>query len=72
MTRRREVLRKISKAARLRGLEWCEVREGANHTVYSLDGMMIPIARHSEIDNRMAEIIYKECAAKLGRDWWRT
>jgi hypothetical protein len=48
-----------------------EVREGANHTVYSLDGLLIPIARHSEIDNQMAEIIYKECAAKLGRGWWR-
>lgn len=47
------------------------MREGANHTVYSLDGLMIPIARHNEIDNQLAEIIYKECAAKLGRDWWR-
>ena len=71
MTRRREVVRRIGIAARRSGLEWFEVREGANHTVYNLDGLMIPIARHSEIDNQMAEIIYKECAAKLGKDWWR-
>jgi hypothetical protein len=32
---------------------------------------MVPIARHNEIDNHMAEIIYKECADKLGKDWWR-
>jgi hypothetical protein len=57
MTQRREVLKKISNAARVRGLEWSEVREGGNHTVFSLDGVLIPIARHNEIDNRMAEII---------------
>jgi hypothetical protein len=71
MTRRRDVLKKISKAARVRGLVWSEAREGANHTVFSLDGLMIPIARHNEIDDQLAEIIYKECAEKLGKDWWR-
>jgi len=71
MTRRREVIKKVRTAARRRGLEWFAAREGANHTVYNLDGLMIPIARHSEIDNQMAEIIFKECAAKLGKDWWR-
>jgi hypothetical protein len=49
---------------------WLE-RVKANHTVFNLDGLMIPIARHNEIDNQMAEIIYKECADKLGKDWWR-
>ena len=72
MTRRREVVRKIGKAARARGLDWSQAREGANHTVYDLDGLMVPIARHSEIDNLMAEIIYRQCAEKLGKDWWRT
>jgi hypothetical protein len=71
MTRRREVLRKISKAAAARGLQWSQVREGANHTVFNLDGLMIPIARHNEIDNQLAEIIYKECAGKLGKNWWK-
>lgn len=32
---------------------------------------MIPIAGHNEIGNRMAEIIFKECADKLGKDWWK-
>jgi hypothetical protein len=31
----------------------------------------IPIPRHNEIGNRMAEVIYKEAAAKLGKDWWK-
>jgi hypothetical protein len=33
--------------------------------------LLIPIARHNQIDNMMAVIIYKECAAKLGKDWWK-
>ena len=65
------MLKKINKAAKARGVDWSEAREGANHTVFSLDGLMIPIARHNEIDYQMAEIIYKECADKLGKDWWR-
>ncbi len=46
-------------------------REGANHTVFNLDGLMIPIGRHNDLDNQMAEIIYKEAAEKLGKRWWK-
>ncbi len=28
-------------------------------------------SRHNEIGNRMAEVIYKGAAAKLGKDWWK-
>lgn len=31
----------------------------------------IPIGRHNDLDNQMAEIIYKEAAAKLGKRWWK-
>ena len=61
----------IGEAAKNRNLAWSEARQGANHTVFDLDGVMIPIARHDEIDNRMAEIIFEECAGKLGKDWWK-
>lgn len=57
--------------AKVKNVVWELAREGANHTVYSLDGLMIPIARHNEIDNTMAQKIYKECEAKLGKGWWR-
>ena len=53
------------------GITFTASREGARHTIYDLDGDMIPIARHHEIGNRMAEVIYKEAAAKLGKDWWK-
>lgn len=32
---------------------------------------MIPIPRHSEIDNVLAKIICEEAAIKLGKDWYR-
>lgn len=50
---------------------WVEVREGANHTVISLDGLRVQVPRHRDIDPQMARITYKECEPKLGEDWWR-
>lgn len=47
------------------------LREGANHSIYDLDGVMIPIARHRELGQRYAETVYKQCETKLGRNWWR-
>lgn len=64
-------MKRIAQAAREQGVEWTKAREGANHTVFSLDGLMVPIARHREIDNQMAQIIYRECEPKLGKDWWK-
>ncbi len=61
----------ITEAAASRGVSFGVAREGANHTVYDLDGRMIPIARHNEITNRMAEVILKQAATKLGKDWWK-
>ena len=71
MPRRAEVLKKIGRAAKQRGLSFVVLREGGNHTIYSLDGLMIPIGRHAEFTNRNAETIYKECENKLGKGWWR-
>lgn len=48
-----------------------ETTEGGNHTVVILDGMRFPVARHNEIDNIMAEVIYKQAEAKLGKGWWK-
>lgn len=71
VTKRRDLLKTIKDAAEAAGLSFEESREGANHTVYNLDGLMIPIPRHREIANRMAEVIQKQAAAKLGKDWWK-
>jgi hypothetical protein len=69
--KRREVIKRISQEAKAQRVAWDESREGARHTVYSLGGLLIPIPRHSEIHDRMAEKIFKECEPKLGKGWWR-
>ena len=71
MTKRRDIIKTIVTAAAAQGIPFTVSREGSRHTVYDLDGIKIPIARHSKIGNRMAEVIYKEAAAKLGKDWWK-
>lgn len=48
-----------------------EINREGKHTVYSLDGLMIPIPRHSEINERTARDILKECEQKLGKNWWK-
>jgi len=32
---------------------------------------MIPVPRHTEIDDRMAAVIFKECETEHGKGWWR-
>ncbi len=72
VTTRRDILKKVAKAAKAAGIEWGLAREGANHSIYKLDGKQIAIGRHpGEVGTRYAETIYRECEEKLGKDWWR-
>lgn len=71
MAKRKDILQKISKAAKAADLTFEFEREGANHTIYNLDGYTIPVGRHNELGDRYAETIYKECEQKLGKGWWR-
>lgn len=52
-------------------MQWTLIREGANHTVYELAGVMIPIPRHKELGEIFAVDIFKECEAVLGKGWWK-
>ena len=65
------MIKRIAKAAKAKGLTFSVVRNGANHDMYSLDGLMIPIPRHTEMGNVTAQMIWKECEPKLGEGWWR-
>lgn len=65
------VIRNIETAARKAGLTWEHLREGGNHTIYSLDGLIVPIARHATTDGYLETRIYKICETKLGKGWWR-
>ncbi|HEX9519717.1 MAG TPA: hypothetical protein VF940_26520 [Streptosporangiaceae bacterium] len=69
--KRRDVIRKISKAAGQRGVVWEPFKEGGNHTIYLLGGKRIPVPRHTEIDDGLAEKMFRECEEVLGRGWWR-
>jgi hypothetical protein len=69
--KRRELVRRIAKRARQVDAQWAFVREGANHTIYELGGMVIPIPRHTELDGPAPEMIFKECEPVLGKRWWK-
>jgi len=69
--KKRDLLRKIEREAKSQNAAWELLRNGANHDVYTLNGVRIPIARHSEFSNRAAEMIWKECEEVLGEGWWR-
>jgi hypothetical protein len=71
LVKRREVIKRIASEAKTKGVAWKQDREGANHTVYTLAGLQVPIPRHNEIHDRLAERIFKECEPKLGKGWWR-
>ena len=70
MTKRRDILKRLRKAAGAAGVDVTEI-EGGRHTVLILDGLRIPVGRHTEIPDRDAQNIYKEAEPKLGKDWWR-
>ncbi|WP_158884439.1 hypothetical protein [Amycolatopsis anabasis] len=69
--KRREVIKKIAAAAKKHEAEWVLAREGANHTVYTLNGVVIPIPRHNELGEIFAADIFKECEEVLGKGWWK-
>ena len=71
MVKIKELIDEIGLAAKAKGLLWVFIKEGGNHSLYKLDGLLIPIPRKNEISNLKAEQIKKECEPKLGRRWWR-
>ncbi|MET0233834.1 MAG: hypothetical protein ABW224_04270 [Kibdelosporangium sp.] len=70
--KRRDLVRKIAAAAKHQGVLWRLDREGANHSVFVLDEVTIPIPRHRELGESLAVDIFKECQDVLGKGWWRT
>jgi hypothetical protein len=40
-------------------------------TALLLGGKCIPVPRHTEIDDGLAEKMFRECEEVLGRRWWR-
>lgn len=61
----------IAARAKQAGVAWSVKREGANHTVYQLGAVMIPVPRHNEIGEKLAVEIFKQCIPELGEAWWK-
>lgn len=47
-----------------------QVREGANHTIFSVGGFIFPVPRHTEINDHTAQGILRDLSERLGEDWW--
>jgi mRNA interferase HicA len=69
--KRRDLLLKISKAAKVVGIDWEPVREGAEHTIYRIGSQKVSVPRHREINQLTAEGILKDTEEELGKGWWR-
>lgn len=69
--KRREMIKRINKEAKAQGVTFTLDHEGANHSVFKLGGVMIPIARHSELGTKNTRDIQAEAEAVLGKGWWR-
>lgn len=70
VTKRRDIIKRLRRAARDVDVDVTEI-EGGRHTLLILDGLRIPVARHTEIPDLDAQNIYKEAEPKLGKDWWK-
>lgn len=69
--KRRDVIKRIAQQAKTVGVEWTVARKGANHEVYRLGTVMVPIPRHNEIGQGLTEAIFKECELVFGERWWK-
>ena len=69
--KRSELERRIARAAKAAGLKFELVRDSGSHEAWSLDGQLISIPRHREVNEYTAEGIMKALEPKLGKGWWR-
>lgn len=69
--KRKDLLKRMNAEARRQGVAWVLVREGGNHSVYRVGNTTIPVPRHREIGERMAQEILRQAEPELGKGWWR-
>ncbi len=69
--KRHELLRRIAKAARAKGVVWQLERQGAGHEIWRCGETPMPLPRHKEIGDRLAEAVFAGLEIELGKDWWR-
>ena len=69
--KRRQILGTIAREAQRQGKAWRHERQGANHEIWRCGSIDVPIPRHTEIGERLAETVFKQLEGELGKDWWR-
>ena len=69
--KRRNLLKRISHEARTQRISWHLAREGADHSIFLLDGLIVTVPRHTEINRLTALGIFKRCEIKFGLGWWK-
>ena len=69
--KRTVLLRTIARAANRAGVEWRLVRDRGDHEVWSLDGVLVVVPRHREVNEMTALHILVDLEGLLGPRWWR-
>jgi hypothetical protein len=69
--KQRDLLKRIAKQAKQCGVDWALHGPGGRHDIWILDGQKIPVPRHTEIGEGLAESIFKDCEFALGKRWWK-
>lgn len=69
--KRAVLLRTIARAANRMGAEWHLTRDRGDHEVWSLDGVLVVVPRHREVNEMTALRIFLDLEGRLGSRWWR-
>ena len=69
--KKRDLEKKIRKAAKAADLSWELLREDGDHEIWALDGTQVSIPRHTELNEFTAQGILRTFDGKLGKGWWR-
>lgn len=69
--KRRELIKRIEKQAKIMQLPSVEKREGKKHTLCKVDFITVAIPRHKEIAAGTALQIMKDLTSVFGKEWWK-
>lgn len=63
--RRTDLEKQLRAIAKTKAVAFSKSREGANHTIFNMNGTKIPVPRHREISEHLAKKILKDARAAV-------
>ncbi len=60
--KRRDLIKKLNQIASQANRTLSIKREGGNHTIYEINGVPVPVPRHTEISEGLARTIIKQAS----------